>query len=317
VLELLSPYLTLHEPFRAQRQSNEPAVLAVDALLTLFVFAPPLVALCWRIFARSQSGRLNETNSTATIISRHEADACDETDSRAASERLALTFLLFFSFAPVVLAFALAQVLPQSIWGVRHLIVVAPAYLLLVALAFGRVRAPWLAILLKVVLGCWLALAAIVALTRREPPPIWCAWDTLALQAARDDVNDHEMKTGVDAKARDAETIYTFEDLIAYQLWHALRAADEEHLRVAVVRDVPGVVNDRAFFLPRGFDEVTVEPLDAAMREDEFWIAWRGAEWDADAPPIKLLRARGYEIARRFEFDAAGQKAFVALARKP
>jgi hypothetical protein len=341
--ELFVPYLALNEPLRAQQQSNEPAVLVADALLTLLIFAPPLVALCWRVFARSRRAQSDKADSTDTISSRNEADSRNETNSRAtahsraASERLALAFLLFFSFAPVVMAFALAQVLPQSVWGVRHLLVVAPAYLLLVALAVDRVRAQWLAILLKVSLGCWLALASVVALTRRAPAPVWCAWDALALAAARDDatMNTHadtdehdatktrddantrdDMKTSDDVKARGAETIYAFEDLIAYQLWHALRAAGEKGLRVAVVRGVPDIGDDRAFFLPRGFDEVSVETLDAAMREDEFWIALRGAEWDGDAPLVKLLRGRGYDVKPRYEFDADGQKAFIALARR-
>jgi hypothetical protein len=61
---------------------------------------------------------------------------------------------------------------------------------------------------------------------------------------------------------------------------------------------------------------VSVESVDAAMNEQEFWIAWRDVAWNDEYPPLKIARARGYEIVRRFEFDAAGQKAFVALARR-
>lgn len=343
LLELLTPYLSLHEPFRAQQQSNEPAILLPDALLALVLFATPIVALCWRTFAQKRRKNFDEINSS-NARTRVEGDAlsCDENDaqamssdnvgsrsgareestSRAPRERRALAFLVFFSFAPVIVAFVLAQVLPQSIWGVRHLIVVAPAYLLLAALSVERVRAEWLAIMLKVVLGCWLALASVVALTRHDEPPVWCAWDALAVQAAQDEATTGA-QTDSTTNPRDAtthasgaRTIYAFEDLIAYQLWHALRAAGETRLRVAVVRSVPGVANDRAFFLPRGFDDVAVETFDGMVREDEFWIALRGAEWDDDAPPVKLLRERGYDVELRRELDVAGQKAFVALARR-
>jgi hypothetical protein len=400
LMEIFEPYLALHEPFRAQQQSNEPVVLTANALFALFIFAPPIIALCWRVFARRADAgddadragasvdnadtQPHQTrSSTQTRGASHDAhddnarhaSPDDEHAMRASFDsertprasfndastsfngasndvgsRFALVFLLFFSFAPVVVAFALAQVLPQSIWGVRHLIIVAPAYLLLAALALERVRAPWLAVLLKLMLGCWLALAAVVALTRRSPAPVWCAFETLALQAARDeasarrDVNDSRKAANKrgdvddssvarrDAEAshggvaasrgdvddsRDAGKLYALEDLSAYQSWYALRAAGAGGLlRVAVVRDVPGVVEDRAFFLPRGFAEVSVESFEAAMREDHFWIIVRGAAWDDESELMKTLRGRGYEIERRYELDASGQKTFVALARK-
>ncbi|MFN2596923.1 MAG: hypothetical protein ABR563_07035 [Pyrinomonadaceae bacterium] len=286
--EIFEPYLRLHEPFRAQQQSDEPAVVGVSVVLAIVVFAPPLVAVCWRVFARRN------------------ASAADGAPVGVACERRAVVFLAFFALAPVVAAFALAQVLPQSIWGVRHLIVAAPAYLLLAAHALASLRPQWLAVTLKIVLGCWLALAALVALMRPAPAPVWCAWGALALDAARDE----ETARG------GATKIYAFEDLAAYQVWYALRAAGETRLRVAVVRDAPGVAQDRAFFLPRGFDEILVERAGEAVNEEEFWVVWRGAAGDEEYPPLVALRARGYAIARLYERDADGQKAFVALARR-
>ncbi|HEX8161510.1 MAG TPA: hypothetical protein VF538_06535 [Pyrinomonadaceae bacterium] len=234
----------------------------------------------------------------------------------------AVVFLSFFAFAPALVAFVLAQVLPQSVWGARHLIVVAPAYLLLAAHALESLRPRWLSVTLKLLLGCWLALACVVAVARRAPVPVWCAWEPLARQAAREEqagaATDGAARA--DGAARGAGgpvKIYAFEDLIAYQLWYALRAGGAGNLRVAVVRDAPGVLDDRAFFLPRGFGEVSVETVEAAMREEHFWIALRGAaRRGADIPVLKILRARGYEEARRLESAGEGQTAFVVLMRK-
>jgi hypothetical protein len=273
-------------------------VLGVDVALAVLIFAPPLAALCWRAFARR-------------------ANTDDEK-----RERGAIMFLSFFAFAPAVVAFALAQVLPQSVWGARHLIVVAPAYLLLAAQAIESFRPRWLSVTLKLLLGCWLALACVVAVARRAPVPVWCAWEPLALQVARDEragggvtTNDTARAAHSVGEAGGAIKIYAFEDLVAYQLWYALRrAGGDGSLRVAVVRDAPGVFDDRAFFLPRGFGEVSVERTDAAMREERFWIALRGT--DEESPVWKILSARGYEAARRLEFAADGQKAFVVLVRK-
>ncbi|MFL6229727.1 MAG: hypothetical protein ACJ741_13225 [Pyrinomonadaceae bacterium] len=282
LLEIFEPYLLLHEPFRARAQSDEPLVLGISVVLACVIFAPPLVALCWRGFARRR-------------------EVADEHDFA----RRALVFLAFFAFAPVVAAFALALVLPQSIWGVRHLLVVAPPYLLLAALALDSFRPRWLALAAKVLLGCWLALAAVVTLASNPAPPVWCAWETLARASAREDAN-----------ARGEIKVYAFEDLVAYQLWYALRSGGERGVRVAVVRNVPGIVEDRAFFLPRGFAEVSVEDADAAMQEAEFRVAFRDAQWNEENPVIKMLRGRGYEIVRRDEFQAAGQRAFMVLARR-
>jgi hypothetical protein len=312
LLEIFEPYLLLHEPFRARGQSNEPLVLGISVVLAFAIFAPPLVALCWRGFARRQKVDDGKERDAQLVQPRGEMEddaelALDVKSGRSVDgdARLALVFLIFFACAPVVSAFALALVLPQSIWGVRHLIIVAPPYLLLAALALDTFRPQWLALAAKILLGCWLALAAVVALVPAPAPPVWCAWETLAPQVARDETTAHgEIK------------IYVFEDLVAYQLWYALREDGARNVRVVVVRGFPGVVEDRAFFLPRGFDEVSVEDLNAAMREDEFWVAFRGAEWDESNPLIKMLRGRGYEIVRRAEFAAAGQKAFAILVKR-
>jgi hypothetical protein len=189
---------------------------------------------------------------------------------------------------------------------VRHLIIVAPPYLLLAALALEQTRPRWLALAAKILLGCWLALAAVLAFASRPAPPVWCAWEALAPQVARDD----------ETTARGEIKVYVFEDFVAYQLWYALRAGGARNVRVAVVRNVPGVVEDRAFFLPRGFDEVVATDASAAMREDEFWVAFRDARWDESNPLLKTLRERGYEIVRRVEFAAPGQKAFAVLVKR-
>jgi hypothetical protein len=311
-LEIFEPYLLLHEPFRARQQSNEPLVLGISVLLAALIFAPPLVALCWRAFTRRRKvgdGQGHDARHAQTRGADEDDDArvrnVGDGLGRETDARLALAFLMFFAFAPVVSVFVLALALPQSVWGVRHLIVVAPPYLLLAALALEHARPRWLALAAKILLGCWLALAAVLAFASHPAPPVWCAWEALAPQVARDE-----------AGARGEIKIYVFEDLVAYQLWYALRADGARNVRVAVVRNVPGVVEDHAFFLPRGFEEVSVEESDAAMREDEFWVAFRGAGWDESNPLMKMLRGRGYEIVRRQEFAASGQEAFAVLVKQ-
>jgi 4-amino-4-deoxy-L-arabinose transferase-like glycosyltransferase len=315
--ELFLPYLLLHEPFRFQRHSAEPAVLRLTILLSLLVFAPALAALLWRELGRRRALSRTPSSEAAT----HEGDASRELlarrgddearahhEGRADSDGLgnfALRFLVFFSAAPVAVAFLLSYLLPLSVWGTRHLVVVAPAYLLLAAHAVTSLRPRWLSVAACALLGCWLLLGAAGWLARRPAPLVWCSWQTLAAELAR-------AEEGGDKTV----TVYAAEELAAYHLWHALdggAANGGDRFRVVVVKNLPGVAEDRAFFLPRGFDEVAVVDADAAFSEDDFWLALRAPVADRDHTLLAALAARGYETGPRFEATAQGQR--VTLVR--
>ena len=55
----------------------------------------------------------------------------------------------------MALAILASWVLPHSVWGTRHLIIVAVPYLLLAAIALERLRPQWLRITALLLLGCW------------------------------------------------------------------------------------------------------------------------------------------------------------------
>jgi uncharacterized protein (DUF983 family) len=317
--EIFDPFLLLHEPFRFRRNTYEPVVLRVDVWLAVALFVPPFVALCVRALRRRAAARQTERQGAGAGTQLPELPVSkppeDETARDAAGDRGAegraderpdLIFLLFFSLAPVVVAFVLARVLPQSIWGTRHLIVVAPAYLLLASVALGTLRRPvWLALTLKLLLACWLTVAAMIWLMRRAAPPVWCAWETLARRVVE-----------ADAGASGEVRVYAAEDLVAYHLWYGLSSTGERRFRVVAVKNLPGLAEDKAFFLPRGFDEVAVADASAAMREERFWVAFRDASLNAEHPLLRLLSGRGYDVEPRFEVAASGQKAFIIFARR-
>ncbi|HEY0098927.1 MAG TPA: hypothetical protein VGB76_08225 [Pyrinomonadaceae bacterium] len=321
VAEIVQPFLLLHEPFRFRQNTHERAVLRVNVWLALAVFVPAFVALGWRVVGRRRAGagKLETTN----------GEMRDE--GRDADVTFALKFLIFFSTAPVVAAFLLARVLPHSVWGVRHLIIIAPVYLLLAAYALYALRPLWLATTIRLLLGCWLALAAMLWLVRRaEVPPVWCAWETLARRVVETETTAGagEAATGEGGTGREVK-IYATEELVAYHLWYALspagsaRSADAGRFRVAAIANLPGLSEDRAFFLPRGFAEVSRADAGAeehggegALREEHFWAAFRDTSWNAGHPLLRLLSERGYEIEKRFELTASGQKAFIVSARR-
>jgi len=312
--DILQPFLLLHEPFRFRRNTYEPVVLRVDVWLAFAVFVPPFVALGRRALRRRRAAAQSTgdeaardaaaLNDAGALSSGRDAGA--GLPARDAEGKTALAFLLFFSVSPVVVAFALARVLPQSIWGTRHLIIVAPVYLLLAAVALVSLRRPvWLAVTLKLLLGCWLTLAAMLWLMRRDAPPVWCAWETLAQRVV-------EADAGKGGEVR----VYAAEDLVAYHLWYGLSSTGDGRFRVVSVKNLPGVAEDRAFFLPRGFDEVAAVDASAAMREEHFWVAFRDSSGNAEHALLRLLSERGYEVSTRFEVAASGQRAFILSAKR-
>jgi hypothetical protein len=313
--DFFQPYLVLHEPFRFRRNTYERVVLRINVWLTLALFVPAFVALGWRVLEQRRA--LARARKLETATERPRDVRRDE------SEALALKFLIFFSTAPVVFAFLLSHVLPHSIWATRYLIIIAPAYLLLAAYALNALRPAWLATTIKLLLACWLAVAALNwFVRRRDAPPVWCAWETLAHQA---------VETEASAAPASEIKIYATEDLIAYHLWYALssgssgdsagsaNAAGESRFRVARIANLPGLVEDRGYFLPRGFDAVTVTDASGeagGLREEHFWAAFRDTSWNDEHPLLRLLAERGYEIDERFEVAASGQKAFIVSARR-
>jgi hypothetical protein len=173
-----------------------------------------------------------------------------------------------------------------------------------------------------VLLCCWLAAAGALFLLRRDAAYVWCAWEGLASAAARDEARDSGLAgRGTDAGGgasaegveAGAENVYAFEDLVAYHLWFALERGGR--FRVVSVKGAPGVAEDPAYFIPRGFDGVAVANTDA-LRGERFWAAFRDTNWDESRPPLKLILERGYRAERVYESGAQGQRAFLVLFRR-
>jgi hypothetical protein len=272
--DLVELFALFNQPFYFRQSSADPLYGRGGALLGLLLVGLPVAVLMFERLRR-----------------RDGADGAD-------------AFLLSFTLLPVALAFAASYVLPQSVWGTRHLIVAAGPYALLAGLALGRLRPAWWRAAALLLLGCWLALVGALGLVRREAGHVWCAWEGLAASAARDETRD------AGGGAAGPTDVYAFEDLVAYHLWFALER--EGRFRVVSVEGAPGVAEDPAYFLPRDFEGVAVADTEA-LRGARFWAAFRDADWDETRQPLKLILERGYRAARVYEASAQGQRAFLVL----
>ena len=122
-------------------------------------------------------------------------------------EKRLVYLLSIFVFVPVVIAFLASWLLPYSIWGTRHLVLVfAPVAILLAGAIVKIPNAAFKTAVVTLIL-LFSGYAFVLQVVRDKPQYSWCAWKPLALQA-RD--------------LRDAN-IYVFEDLVAYHIWFAAR----------------------------------------------------------------------------------------------
>lgn len=206
--------------------------------------------------------------------------------------------LAIFVVLPLLSAFLASWLFPYSIWGTRHLIIVFVPAALLIAAVIGRIEAAAVKAAIVAMLILVSGYAFSIQFRRETPTFIWCAWEPLTVDVAR--------KSG--------EKVYVFEDLVAYHFWFALHQNDSA-IQVSKIRNVDGVTEDTAFFLPRGFDEIATVDIDDA-NESRFWIAYPGLQIDESKGPLSGFLQRGYHIADRKIYVASGTNAIAILLEK-
>ncbi len=190
------------------------------------------------------------------------------------TEKTNFWMLAVFVETPLVLAFLLSWFLPVSIWGTRHLIMVFAPVAIVIGLFFDKLKPPILKIILLSVLFFLFALAFIFEIKRPKQTFIWCAWENLA----RDISADQPAK------------VFVFEDLVAYHFWFAKR--NDPNIQIVKIENLEGVEEDKAYFLPRGFDDVKKVNFDE-ITDEKFYIAFRDSQFDvAKTAPQKFNRKR-------------------------
>jgi 4-amino-4-deoxy-L-arabinose transferase-like glycosyltransferase len=276
--DLVQLFALLNKPFWSTQSTASRPFDLLTAFFALLILGAPLALLAIRVWRQTKS----PTN---------------------ANEQMFRSLFLFI-LAPVILVFGLSWLLPQSVWGTRHLIVVAAPYAILVAVAIVRVPWPWLRIAALLVMGSWFLLAGTAWAIAPPPVLIWCAWEPLAQKLEENAPPAQEVR------------VYAFEDLVAYHLWFAFDSSQRKQFKVAVVKGIEGIPEDPAYFLPRRFDEIAV--LNSAqITGDDVWIAYRAQLWDESLPPLSTLESLGYTTRAVQSIQAQGQQAFlIRMARK-
>lgn len=215
-------------------------------------------------------------------------------------EKNAFAFLLIIILTPVMIAFAASWVLPFSIWGTRHFIIIFAPVMILAAKFLGNIEkksAKFLTISLVLIL---FLTAFIWQMRRGSPDFIWCAWEDLAAKLPPEN-------------SAQPQKLLVFDDLIAYHFWFALR--NKKNVQITKINGVPDMNEDKAYFLPRGFNGVqTGDPN--TLTGDKFYIAFYAQDFNYLKQPLRILTEKGYQISDPQVFEAQGLKAFLVEVKR-
>lgn len=214
-------------------------------------------------------------------------------------ERTEIKTLMLLATAPLVIAFFVSLVSPFSIWGVRHLIVIFAPYFVLAVMGFRYIKPTVVRHVCAGALALIFALTFSLYLVRKQTVFSWCGWEVLAEQVKGTEINK----------------VYAFEDFIAYETWFLLEQRAAGKFQVTLIEDNADIREDKAYFLPRGFDGVRTANM-SDISGDKFWIAVRGVVDNAEHPLWKDLKARGYQIGTPLEFKARDANAYMVPVTK-
>jgi uncharacterized membrane protein len=220
-------------------------------------------------------------------------------------DRQNIYLLIVLIALPVLIAFIASWILPYSVWGTRHLIVVFVPFILLIARVVDILEISSIKIWAVTAFAAFSIIAFGVQLTRGTQQYIWCGWEVLARQV-------EAAQPGMDSTG--PARVYVFEDLTAYHFWFALRK-EEGKFQVEKLQGLEQITEDTAFFLPRGFDGVRKVNIND-LEGDKFWIAFRAAKWDLLHSPLYDLISRGYKLGEPRVFEAGKDKAFLVAVEK-
>jgi len=213
--------------------------------------------------------------------------------------------MLALTFVPLILAAGISWILPYSIWGTRHLIISAVPFLILAGIAIANLKPYWTKLTVLIGLASVMVLAGAVYLLKPVPKLSWCEWNNLAKQIP------------APTPGEPTPVVYTFEDLVAYHVWFAPARIATPPIKVTVVKGLPGVTDDPAFFLPRRFNEVATVPA-SGIDGQHIWVAFRARRWDENRPPMSHLKTLGYQTRNVLSSVTQGEQVFlVELSRAP
>jgi uncharacterized membrane protein len=213
-------------------------------------------------------------------------------------QRTSVKLLTTFVVLPLLFAFIASWILPYSIWGTRHLVIVFAAVSIIIANAFIHLPSFKTRTFALATVVLFAGYAFLIQVRRPAMEPIWCSFETL----------------GREMEAERDSPIIVFEDLAAYHLWFAFRK-DDQPAEIDKVQNFPGMTEDTAYFLPRGFNGVRKVSAEE-LNYHEMWVMYRSPTNKLAELPVTVMAEKGYVVVERKEYDFGYQKLVGVLLRR-
>lgn len=236
-------------------------------------------------------------------------------------ERRHAYFLLLFIKLPVVITFLASWLLPYSMWGTRHLIIVVAPLCIFAAMMLTLRSVKWLPATAVGLVLLFAGYGLVVRAGKDAPQNSWCSWGPVAEKVL----------------AVEKASIYVVEDLSAYHVWYSNRAGPT--VAVRKVTGIDGVLEDKAYFLPRGFDGVRSVDI-SAIDEPRIWLIYRAPHTNGDEsrsesqrgtisttgfrlvalneaePPVRNFVTKGYQVDQERIVTVSGENVLAVLLFK-
>jgi len=177
-------------------------------------------------------------------------------------------FLSLFAFGPVALAFIASHVLPQPVWAFRYLIITAPAYVLLVAAATGRLKSRRVRTVLVLLIAGWAGVSGFVEAFNRDR----VAWEPLVqrmIQAEPDTASSKPI------------AVYVTDPNIGNTVQFYLDKAGDSRFRIVMSEDLTSSGGDHWWVAFIHYDHENQPLLEDSLKEAGYRV---GDIIDARAP---------------------------------
>ena len=229
----------------------------LDRMVSIFpklalLFSLPVLLWCWHAIGRAKT--------------------------KGKSQSITFWWLAMLSFLPAIISFWASQVLPQSIWAVRYLIISAPPFLMLLAIACMKVDLNWLRIAIAILLFGWSALSGVVQMSHR---------DVIAYEPVVHRLIESESEQPAVTK------IYTDNYNIASTLNFYLSKANDNKLQAVWVNDYNEVVGD------------------------EFRVTFMSYAPETQEEIEGILKSRGYVISEQSKVEAFTYEVVLLRVERP
>jgi hypothetical protein len=180
--------------------------------------------------------------------------------------------LSLFSFLPVALSFVASHVLSHSVWGIRYLIISAPAFFILVAASVLRQPRSKLKTVTLIALILWSSLSGFTELAHRDRLVI----EPIVRRMIED---EHQADRQI--------IIYSDDGNVRNTVQYYIESANQTRFQTVYVREI------------------------AEMKGDRFWVVSLKYRFDTTPTLQSNLSEMGYEVGEGYQAKSSGHKVFL------